>query len=191
MRWVELDARAGTVRFARPGLMLDLGAIGKGYAVDVAVARLQEAGVTSALVHGGTSTVFALGRPPGGEPWKVAVELPSRAPDVAPRILAIVPIENESLSVSAVWGKSFQSGTRECGHVMDPRTGEPVSHTQLSAVVLPSATESDAFSTALLALGAGEASIVSVARPGLRGLVVDAGSSGSAVVRAIGGLEIM
>ena len=65
-----------SVRFERPGLMLDLGAIGKGYAVDCAVAILREAGVTSALIHGGTSSVYGLGTVPDGQPWKAAIQAP-------------------------------------------------------------------------------------------------------------------
>src|SRR5437899_2236751 len=70
---VRLDAENLTVQFARAGVMLDLGAIGKGYAIERAAQVLREAGVTSALLHGGTSTVYALGHPPGAQFWKVAV----------------------------------------------------------------------------------------------------------------------
>ncbi|MBI3878306.1 MAG: FAD:protein FMN transferase [Verrucomicrobia bacterium] len=63
-RLVELDEREFTVRFARPGVKLDLGAIGKGYALERAADILRDDGITSALLHGGTSTVYALGSPP-------------------------------------------------------------------------------------------------------------------------------
>ena len=63
MHLVELDEGNFTVRFAKPGMMLDLGAIGKGYALERAAALLLEAGVSNALLHGGTSTVCALGKP--------------------------------------------------------------------------------------------------------------------------------
>ena len=58
---VELDAAAGTVRLARPGMELDLGAVGKGYAIDCAIGVLEEHGVSSALLHGGTSSVHVIG----------------------------------------------------------------------------------------------------------------------------------
>ena len=77
MQWVELKENDYTVRFGREGVMLDLGAIGKGYALERAAELLREAGVTSALLNGGTSTIYALGRPPGNSAcWKVAVEYP-------------------------------------------------------------------------------------------------------------------
>src|SRR5215831_260933 len=79
MNQVRLSAQDSTVRFAREGVMLDFGAIGKGYAIERAVEVLREAGVTSALLHGGTSTIFALGHPPEAEFWQVALEQPPRA----------------------------------------------------------------------------------------------------------------
>src|SRR5262245_6003247 len=81
MNLVHLDAKEFTVRFAREGVMLDLGAIGKGYAVERAVEVLREAGVKSALLHGGTSTVYGLGRPPEAESWKIAIESPPDLPE--------------------------------------------------------------------------------------------------------------
>ena len=76
MDQVRLDEKSLTVKFGRPGLMLDLGAIGKGYAIESAAEILREAGVTSALLHGGTSTAYALGHPPDADFWKVAIEQP-------------------------------------------------------------------------------------------------------------------
>ena len=80
MQHVQLDAPNRTVRFAREGVMFDLGAIGKGYAVSRAVEILRNCGVASALIHGGTSTIYAIGHPPEAEFWKIAIEkLPNGA----------------------------------------------------------------------------------------------------------------
>ena len=79
---VLLDPAERTVRFARDGVMVDLGAIGKGYALERTVELLLDAGVTSALIHGGTSTVCAIGTPPDAAGWKVAIETP--VPPAAP-----------------------------------------------------------------------------------------------------------
>jgi thiamine biosynthesis lipoprotein len=216
MHLVELDPKEFTVRFARPGVMLDLGAIGKGYAIERAVEILREDGVTSALLHGGTSTVHALGQPPNGDVWKVAIEFssiadaaasyplagvrPSSAAGASPRaaasgtanaapasvvsapedgrtpsgdsvLLSAVPLRDEALSVSAVWGKAFQSDEKIYGHVIDPRTGQPADNAMLAAVVVPSATEADALSTALLTLGREGLGQLGAVRPGARLLV--------------------
>jgi thiamine biosynthesis lipoprotein len=177
MNFVELNEAGSTVRFARPGVVLDPGAIGKGWALERAAVLLREAGVTDALLHGGTSTVLALGTDAQGQPWRIAIEHPStmlaapKAKEDAVQLqiqsvsdcsttqpghslLAIIPLRDEALSVSAVWGKAFTAGGRLFGHVMDPRKGEPTNAAVLAAVAHPSATDTDALSTALLTLGA-------------------------------------
>jgi len=212
MPLVQLEARDFTVHFARPGVMLDLGAIGKGYAIERAAEVLREAGVASALLHGGTSSVQALGHPPDAEFWKIAIERPKpalgraseqRSADIpvrraetqeladrnvrapmqppepsAPDLLATVPLCDEAMSVSAVWGKFFRAEGRTYGHVLDPRTGQPATGTALAAVVLPSATETDALSTALLTLGAAGHDAIANLRPGMRTLVVSESTAG-------------
>lgn len=186
MSLVHLDPANFSVRFEREGVMLDLGAIGKGYAVEKAAELLRELGVTSALLHGGTSTIYALGQPPDQDAWKVALELPGPRRtgfqpvprsasstdldrlEACPTLLAVVPLRDESLSVSAVWGKFFESGGRTYGHIIDPRTGAPAEAALMAAVVLPSATETDALSTALMTLGRAGHSRIAALRPGLR-----------------------
>jgi len=219
MSHVVLDPGDYTVRFAREGVMLDLGAIGKGYAIEKATEVLREAGVTNALLHGGTSSVQALGHPPNAEHWKVAIEYPRNAPGLPPLVrtadstrlpeaassvlpslgpgesepaggassdlLATVPLRDEAMSVSAVWGKFFHAEGKTLGHILDPRTGQPATGTALAAVVLPSATETDALSTALLTLGSlGHETIASL-RPGMRTLLVTQ-SAHEALVEARG-----
>jgi len=172
MQHIQLDAGNRTVRFAREGVMLDLGAIGKGYAVGQAAEVLRETGITSALIHGGTSTVFAIGHPPDAEFWKVAIETPpgvTVARDIWP---GAVSLRDEAMSVSAVWGRFFEADGRMLGHVIDPRNGQPVNRALLTVVVLPSATETDALSTALLVLGAEGHDSISRLRPNIRTVLV-------------------
>jgi thiamine biosynthesis lipoprotein len=194
MHLVQLNRGDFTVRFATEGIMLDLGAIGKGYAIDCATEILREAGVTSGLLHSGTSTVSAIGTPPGEDGWKIAIDHPSErtgstiAEDSsnhsseAAKPLTTISLRDESLSVSAVWGKSFQAEGRTLGHVLDPRTGMPVSGAVLAAVVLPSATESDALSTALLALGKDGHESLAKVRPGMRTLLVSESGENYSVI---------
>ena len=155
MHLVHLDDVHRTVSFERPGVQIDLGGIGKGYAIDEAIASLVENGVTSALLHGGTSTMYALGHPPNAPAWNAALPSPISTGDHpdAEHVLAVVPLSNASLSSSAPSGKSFFVNGQEYGHVIDPRSGYPVNGAALTAVVASSAMKSDALSTALLVKG--------------------------------------
>lgn len=165
---LRLDGADFTVGFELDGMEIDLGAIGKGYAIERAVEVLRESGVDSALIHGGTSTIYGLGTPPDADAWRVAISDPAR-PEPLPEA---VDLRDCSLSVSAVHGKSFTRDGREYGHVIDPRTGEPTSAARLAAVWGPSPTDTDALSTALLVLGEPGLDTLRATFPEYRALVV-------------------
>jgi thiamine biosynthesis lipoprotein len=148
MEHMLLDEETWSVGFDKAGVEIDLGAIGKGYALDRAGRILRDAGVTSALIHAGTSTVLAIGRC-GSEPWRIGIRDPSR-PGEPP---VVHEIQDLSLSVSAVHGRVHTVEGRCYGHVMDPRTGSPTEAAALASAIGPSATLCDALSTALLVLG--------------------------------------
>jgi FAD:protein FMN transferase len=183
MHLVRLDRSNRTVRFERAGVMLDLGAIGKGYAIERAVETLRDLGIVNGIIHGGTSTVYALGVPPDQEDWNVAIPRPdepgesvseSATPERKPP-LAVVSLRDQAMSVSAIWGKSFEADGKVFGHVLDPRLGRPVAGAIMAATVSDSATDADAYSTALLVLGNGGFELLSRAQsvPGM--LVVESG----------------
>jgi thiamine biosynthesis lipoprotein len=144
-----LDREEGTVRFLKPYMRLDLGAVAKGYALDRAVEILKLEGIKSALLHGGTSSIAALGAPPGEAAWKVAL----RHPRGDGALIKVVALKDAALSVSAQHGRAFVEGGKRYGHVMDPRTGAPAQGAVFSAVLSASAALGDAWSTALLASG--------------------------------------
>lgn len=139
---LELDGPRQAARFLRPDLRLDLGAIAKGHALDLAAAALHAAGVERALLHGGTSSVVALGAPPGADAWRVSL---AGVPDLA------CALADATLSVSAPHGRTAPAG----GHVLDPRTARPAAALALAAVAAPltpgAARRADAWSTALVA----------------------------------------
>jgi thiamine biosynthesis lipoprotein len=201
MNLVELNQTDFTVRFVREGVMLDLGSIGKGFALERAAEFLFEAGVTRAILHGGTSTVCAIGSPPDADAWKVGVPRPGEATQagltssdqsrrgIEGKLLSVVPLKDAALSVSAVWGKAFEAEGRTYGHVIDPRRGIPVDGAVMAAVVLPSATETDALSTALLVLGEAGHDRIAGLRPGIQTLVVGRGSDRDGYTVAGRGIE--
>jgi thiamine biosynthesis lipoprotein len=164
--FLELSESDRTIHFARPGMMLDFGAFGKGYAIDCAIEILREAGVASALLHGGTSTVFGLGSDANGNPWKIAISgAPREDGSASEQILEVIGLKDNALSVSAVWGKSFASQGQTFGHILDARTGCPSQRAELAAISIPFAADSDALSTALLVEGPSSLTTLTQSRP--------------------------
>ena len=145
--WLRCDAERGT---------LDLGAIAKGHALDLAAARLRELGVTCGLLHAGTSSILALDAPPGTPGWRIAIAAPpseSTGGD-PPGRCGVVTLRHAALGVSAPHGRTVTGPAGQAwGHVMDPRTGKPAATAQLAAAVCGSAAAADAWSTALLVMG--------------------------------------
>jgi thiamine biosynthesis lipoprotein len=148
-RHVILDREAGTVRFDRPGVELDLGGIGKGYAVDRAVGLLRRRGIGSALVNLGGSSVYGLGAPPGGQSWEIRIQDPT---DPAKTALT-VSLRDRALSVSGGYARFFEEDGVTYAHVMDPRTGRPVPGLLSVAVLSTSATDGDALDNVLFVEG--------------------------------------
>ena len=107
MHLVQLDSANYAVQFARQGVELDLGAVGKGYAIEAAVEILRDAGVQNALIHGGTSTVYALGSQPNGRPWQIAFAAPLGLPPC--------PLQDQALSVSAPSSLPIKSSDHSSG----------------------------------------------------------------------------
>jgi thiamine biosynthesis lipoprotein len=149
---VELDTETGAVRFRKPGVQINLGSIGKGYALDRAALFLRRAGVTSALLHGGHSSVVALGAPPGDpRGWAVAV----RHPWDFERRLAVLRLRNCALATSAATFQNVEYAGRKLGHILDPRTGWPAEGSASVTVVAPTGAKADALATAFFINGAG------------------------------------
>jgi len=166
-RHVLLDRDAGTVRFARAGVELDLGGIGKGHALDRVVSLLRARGVASALVNLGGSSVYGLGAPPEEESWEVAIQDPTVPVETA----LTVRLRDRALSVSGGYGRSFEQDGVTYAHVLDPRTGRPVRDVLSVAVLSETGTDGDALDNVLFVLGpeAGRAHVVRV--PGTEAFV--------------------
>ncbi|HXW07901.1 MAG TPA: FAD:protein FMN transferase [Vicinamibacterales bacterium] len=146
MRHVELDAAAETVRFARPGVELNLGSIGKGYALDQMAAKLERLGVVQALLSAGRSSLRAIGSDRGG--WPVALR-----PLLSGGTLARVVLRGAALATSGAGEQYVLDDGRRYGHVLDPRTGWPAQGLRSATVATRSAADADALSTAFLVGG--------------------------------------
>jgi thiamine biosynthesis lipoprotein len=168
---VRLDPKGRTIQFDRPGIVINLGSIGKGYAIDRAVDTLRDHWwPTSGLVHGGRSSVFALGSPPGqlGGRWQVAIRNPFD-PEVP---LGIVYLRNRGMGTSGTSFQRFEAGGRVYGHIIDPRTGVPAEGPASVTVLAPTAAEADALSTAFYLLGIEAAATYVAEHPEIGAIIV-------------------
>jgi FAD:protein FMN transferase len=147
MDGVALEAAGRTVHFRRPGLELNLGSIGKGYALGRLGAVLRARGVVHALVSAGGSSVFAVGG--RGRGWEVDLR-PRR---LARGRLARLWLRDAALGMSGAGEQFVEVGGIRYGHVLDPRTGWPASGVLSAAVATPDPARADALSTAFLVGG--------------------------------------
>lgn len=171
---LRLDPARHTVEFDRPGIVINLGSIGKGHAIDRAVRLIGEHWwPTPALVHGGQSSLYALGSPPDrfGGRWPVAVRNPFD-PD---RPLGVVRLRNRALGTSGTSFQRFEANGRVYGHILDPRTGEPALGPASVTVLAPTAAAADALSTAFYLLGPDGAAAYLEAHPEVGAIFVEEG----------------
>ncbi len=180
MRHVALDPETRSVRYRRPGLEINLGSIGKGYALDRAAAILRERGnLPGALLHGGHSSVYAIGTEPGDERgWAVGLSHPW---DPSRRI-ALLRLRDRALGTSAATHRHLEHEGRKLGHVLDPRTGWPAEGIALASAVAPSAAEADALATAFYILGTDWTRAYCDARPDIGAVLLREGESAPVVV---------
>jgi thiamine biosynthesis lipoprotein len=146
---VQLDPQKRTVHFDIEGMSLDPGGIGKGYVVERVVDLLREAGAKTALIDAGSSTIYAMGAPPGKIGWTIQVPRPG---DRTHSISSVV-LRDTSLSTSGNYEKFFTLNGKIYCHIMDPRSGEPVQGTMQTTVITPNATDSDALSLIMFVMG--------------------------------------
>lgn len=146
-RHVELDRKNRTVHFARPGVRVDLGGIGKGHAVDRGVAVLQARGIDHALVTAGGDSRIIGDR--FGKPWVVGI----RHPDRKDEVIARIPLEDAALSTSGDYERYFDENGVRYHHIIDPKTGHSASKVRSATIIGPTATRTDGLSKTAFVLG--------------------------------------
>jgi thiamine biosynthesis lipoprotein len=180
MRHVVLNAERRTARFLRQGVEFNLGSIGKGYALDQVAGLLRrDWKIGSALLHGGGSSVYAMGDEPGQRHgWSVGI----RHPWDAERRLALVHLGNRGLGTSAATFRHLEYNGRKLGHILDPRTGWPAEGMASVSVVAPTAAEADALATAFFILGVEQTRAYCAARPEIGAVLLPDGESARPII---------
>lgn len=149
MHHLRFDAPLQTVAFDRAGVELNLGSIGKGYALDRAAEGLLDRGLDNWLLHGGQSSLLARGGHAGYPGWPIGI----RNPLFPERQCATVLLCDRGLATSGSGVQHFRHGGKRYGHIVDPRTGWPVEGLLSATVLAPTAAEADAISTAFFVIG--------------------------------------
>ena len=147
---IELNPSTLTVRKTRPQVRCDLSSVVPGYAADRLSTELANRGFTDFLVDVG-GEVLTRGRNEAGEPWQVAIERPQPQSHDLERV---VPISNLAITTAGDYRKYREVNGQRVAHILDPRTGRPLTHRLASVTVIDTlAVRADAFDTALMVLG--------------------------------------
>lgn len=151
LKHVELQPESQSIAFHVPGIVLDPGAIGKGYALDEAAQWLTqcEHGPEAFLMHGGHSSLIARGSHNGHSGWPVGIGNPL----FTEKRVGTIVLRDQAMATSGSNIQFFRHEGKRYGHILDPRTGWPVDGMLSVTVLAPSAALADALSTAFFVMG--------------------------------------
>ena len=150
--FIVLDESQGQVALTKPGVTLNPGGIGKGYALDRAAGRLVSNGIFDFMMHGGLSSVVAQGdrqHSETGGGWLVALKHPWRWEEQ----IGTIRLNNQALATSGSGKQFFHYQGQRYSHIIDPRSGWPAQGMMSTTVICPSAAVADALATALFVMG--------------------------------------
>jgi thiamine biosynthesis lipoprotein len=189
---IELNAERLTVRFRVPGMQINLGSIGKGYALDRAAEVMSDHCIDHYLLHGGQSSVLARGsrglfdsaEAAEREGWWIGLRHPLR-PN---QRMAEVRVLNRALATSGSAVQFFMHEGRRYGHILDPRTGRPAEGSLSATVIAPTAAMADAISTACYVLGRDAAMEYCRARPEIGLIHISPGEQAGRIDLATSGI---
>jgi thiamine biosynthesis lipoprotein len=168
-RALQIDDRAGTASLTRPGMKVNLGGIGKGYAIDRAVTILRATRLTDFMIQFG-GDLFVAGRR-GDRPWRVGIQDPRGAPDT---LFAALELTDAAFSTSGDYERFFIRDGHRYHHILDPDTGEPAPRSRSVSIVAKNATVSDGLSTGVFILGGEEGMALIEKLPDVEGVIVTA-----------------
>jgi len=140
-------SRPDEAALIRSGMSIDLGGVGKGYAIDRVAKLLRAEGISAALINFGGSSMSAVGAPPGKMGWEIAVQ------DAAGRLRGVIYLRDTALSTSGSMGRWWIIDGKKYGHLIHPLSGIPITEARMATVITPSATQAEALTKPLVLLG--------------------------------------
>ncbi|MFT3930044.1 MAG: FAD:protein FMN transferase [Spongiibacteraceae bacterium] len=166
-RSMQLDDKASTVYFMKPGMRIDLGGIAKGYAVDQGADILLARGIKNAIVTaGGDSRILGDRR---GRPWMVGIKNPREENKSA----VALPLEDTAISTSGDYERYFMDGERRVHHIINPKTGKSATGIRSVSVLAPHGIDTDALTKPLFILGVQRGMEIIDKIPGVDAIVID------------------
>lgn len=165
---VAVDAEARTVKLAKKGMKIHLGGIGKGYAVDRAVAELRRRGLTDFMVQFG-GDMFVSGRR-GERPWRVGIRDPRGGPET---YFAAAEVTDATFSTSGDYERFFIKDGKRYAHILDPDTGAPAAACRSVTIMAADATTAEVLSKGVFILGPERGLALVESTPGAGAVVVD------------------
>lgn len=150
---IVIDEANSTIYLKNPGMIIDLGAIAKGYAADEVIKILKDNKVKSAIVNLG-GNIFVLGSKVDKSSWKVGVQNPEQDGEAT---IGYVTVKNKSIVTSGVYERYFEEDGKKYHHILSPETGFPYENEILGVSILSDLSiDGDSLSTTLFALGVDE-----------------------------------
>lgn len=166
-RHLQLDPKTSSIRFARPGVRIDLGGIAKGHAVDRSIALLKARGVAHASVSAGGDTGLLGDR--RGRPWHVGIRDPRKRDAVA----AVLPLADTAISTSGDYERFFEEDGVRYHHIINPKTGKSASGVRSVTVIAADATTTEGLTKSVFVLGPEQGLALIDSLRGIDAIVID------------------
>lgn len=164
-----LNAKEQTVYLPKKGMKIGFGAIGKGYAADATKKLMKSLGVSSGIINA-SGDLTSWGKKPDGTDWQVGISNPENPA----KVFSWFPVRDAAVATSGNYEKYVTLEGKQYSHIMDPRTGMPVSGIKSVTVFAPNAELADAFATAVFIMGI-DTGIDTISQlPGMSCIIVDA-----------------
>jgi thiamine biosynthesis lipoprotein ApbE len=175
-----------TISFKHSGTQIDLGGIGKGYAVDMAIRVLKGNGINSALINF-AGNIYAYGTPPEKDSWVIGLQHPRKSE----RLLGSFEIRDKAVSTSGDYEKFFTIDGERYSHIIDPRTGSPVKGIVCVTIVTDNATRADALSTGVFVLGLDKGMDLIEKLSDVEGIIIYEDADSRLSIKASSGMEAL
>lgn len=168
-KYLVLNAKEQTVYLPKKGMKIGFGAIGKGYAADATKKLMKSLGVSSGIINA-SGDLTSWGKKPDGTDWQVGISNPENPA----KVFSWFPVRDAAVATSGNYEKYVILEGKQYSHIMDPRTGMPVSGIKSVTVFAPKAELADAFATAVFIMGI-DTGIDTISQlPGMSCIIVDA-----------------